>query len=115
MRKIPAMVDLAKTPADAKADAAPSQPIYSYGLCIALCDEELGKLGLSDDLPEVGDMLHMHCMAKVTSVSQHDTESGKCCRVELTITNMVAEDEDEENEEMESTPGPERRRKLYGA
>lgn len=115
MRKIPAMVSMRRTPAEkTEAVAAMSDgPDYPYGLCISLCNDELEKLGLADEV-EVGDMLHLHCMAKVTSVSKSDSEmSGPSCRVELQITDMVGEDEDSENSAVD-TPASTRRTRLYG-
>jgi hypothetical protein len=73
-------------------------PDVPPGLCICLTESELSKLDLDDDV-EVGDMLHMFAMAKVTSVSKHDTGSGPKCRVELSITDMEIEDEDDEDGE----------------
>lgn len=75
-------------------------PIYPYGLCISLTEKELEKLNLESDA-QVGDLIHLHAMAKVTSVSQNDTSKGLTCRVELQITALAAEDESEENEENE--------------
>ena len=113
MRKIPAMVSMRKTPAEAKAQAEPTPDVFPYGLCISLCDDELEKLGLGDDV-QVGDMLHLHCMAKVTAVAKHDSEmGGPSRRVELQITDMVGESEDEENETA-PMPAEKRRAKLYG-
>jgi hypothetical protein len=114
MRKIPAMVDMARTPAEVKAADEPSAPTYPYGLTLCLCNEELEKLGLDGEC-EVGDLLHVHAMAKVTSVSKMDNESsGPSCRVELQIVSMVGENEDDENEAAEPTPAATRRNRLYG-
>lgn len=118
MRTIPAMVDMKRTPKEKEEAAeqnmpiAANQPDYPYGLCICLCEDELEKLGLLDEEIEVGDMIHLHAMCVVKSVSSSDNEmSGPSRRVELQITHIAAEDEDEENEEAEK---PERRSKLYG-
>lgn len=108
MMKIPAMVDMAM---DAKEQAEmmnPSPPKYPYGLSISLCDDELEKLNLDTDDVSVGDMLHMHCLAEVTSVSKRDDGDGPCCRIELQICYISAEDESEENKESESVTS-----KLY--
>ncbi len=106
MRLIPSMVDMKRDAeekehiADKMVGNMPDIPDYPYGLSICLCNDELEKLGLETDEVEVGDMLHLHCMAKVTSVSQNANEqNGKQRRVELQITHIAAEDEDEENEE----------------
>lgn len=117
MNKIPAMVDMRRTPAEkteatATADAAPD---YPWGLSISLGKDELEKLGLTDEV-EVGDMLHVHALGKVTSVStSSDETSGKCCRVEVQLTHMVGEDEDSDDENDEPVlNATARRSKLYG-
>jgi len=103
MQKIPAMVDMAMDD-DEKAEAmSPSlgTPKYPFGLSISLCEKELEKIGVDENDLEIGDMLHLHALAKVTSVSSQDLESGSHCRVELQICYMSGEDEEEENEENE--------------
>jgi len=99
------MVDMAIEPEEREeiVEKISSPPRYPYGLCISLCEDELEKLGLEDEDIQVGDMLHLHCLTKVTSVSSHESEFGNNCRVELTITHIAAESEDEENEEMDKS------------
>ncbi len=111
MEKLPGFVNMAVTPQEREeedyaspAPEAPAQPIYPYGLCISLCQDELEKLDLEDDC-DVGDMLHMHCIARVTSVSKNDTTDGPKMRVELQITDIAAESEDEENAEYSPNKG----------
>ena len=103
MKKLPAMVDMALDEEEKAELMSPSPPRYPYGLCISLCEKELEKLGIAEDELERGDMLHLHALAKVTSISTHDTEQGSGCRVELQICYMSGEDEDEENEEEEKS------------
>lgn len=100
------MVDMKRDPADVKAEApcaVPSvtvdKPTYPYGLCISLTQEELRKLKIDMASVEVGGIFHFHCLARVTSVSANDYGDGAQARVELQIESMVAESEDEENEE----------------
>lgn len=78
-------------------------PKYPYGLCISLCQDELEKLNLDDEELSVGDMIHLHALAKVTSVSSFDSESGSHKRVELVLAFIEAEDEEDENEEADKT------------
>lgn len=102
VNKIPAMIDMSATPKEIQEITNPSPPRYPWGLSISLCQDELDKLGLLDEELCVGDMLHLHCLAKVTSVSSNETEDGSHCRVELQITHMTGtEDEDEENKEVD--------------
>ncbi len=75
-----------------------NSPRYPYGLSISLTEKELEKLDL-DTSCEVGDLIHLFAMAKVTSVSQNETQKGTCCRVELQIMFLGLEDEDEEEKE----------------
>lgn len=83
------LVDMARTPADIKEAASPimNAPLYSYGLTLCFDHETLEKLHLDDDV-EVGDMLDIRAMAKVTSVSKNDTGDGERCRVELQLTHI---------------------------
>lgn len=86
------LVDMARSAEDLNADAMPSSvsnmSLYDYGLTLRLNSETLEKLNLDDSDVEVGDMLDFRAMAKVTSVSKHDTGSGEKCCVELQITHM---------------------------
>ncbi len=69
-----------------------------YGLSISFGKDEIEKLGIGDDV-QVGDYLHIHALAKVTSVSMPVGEENRC-RVEATMTHIAAsDDEDEENEQ----------------
>lgn len=101
MRK---MVPMERTPAEkasAMADmimpSVASAPDYPPGLCICLTQDELDKLDLADDC-EVGDMLDLRAMAVVTSVSKRQTNGVDECRVELSISHIAVESEDDEDE-----------------
>lgn len=107
---------------------ATSGPDYSYGLCLHLDKQELDKLGLDPTDIRPGEVIHLHAMAKVTSVheSAGNDESDSKCTMEMQITHMVVEqeskeeepdDEDEENEEAEEQMGKglkHRTNKMYG-
>lgn len=96
------MVDMAREMDNTEVQSAP--PVsYPYGLCISLTHEELKKLDLDADC-EVGDLLHMVCMSKVTSISKSETPSGESIRVEMQIIDI----ETLENENTEFQP----RRKI---
>jgi hypothetical protein len=97
--KLPAMVSMEMTENEKEEYSKPSPPQYPYGLCISLCQDELEKLNLADDDLSIGDMLHLHSLAKVTSVSSYDSENGSHKRVELVLAYIAAEDEDKENKE----------------
>lgn len=109
---LPKMVDMARDQ-DEKTDdmSVNQQPDYPYGLCLSLSQSELDKLDLDNDC-EVGDLLHMHCIAKVTSVSKREINGEPDCRIELQIQYIAAvENEDDENEEVEQKMEPSK--KLY--
>lgn len=72
-------------------------PDVPSGLCLCLTETELDKLDLEEEC-EVGDMIHLFAMARVTSISKQDTGDGPRCRIELAITDMAVEDEDTEVE-----------------
>lgn len=73
--------------------------LYPYGLCLSLSNKELEKLNLDHEC-EIGDFIHLFAMAKVTSRSISDTGSGEQCRLELQITHMGLESEDDEDQEV---------------
>jgi len=99
------MVDMRMDQKEKAEMMSPSPPDYPFGLCISLCQDELEKLGLLDADIEVGDMLHLQIMTKVTSYSENDNEvSGPTCRVELQVTHIGGvEDEDTEDQEDKGT------------
>lgn len=69
---------------------------YPYGLCIALENTELDKLGAEGRDFRVGDLLDLRAMAKVTNISQHESEGHTHCRIELQITHLALENESAE-------------------
>lgn len=116
MEKLPSMVDMKRSPKKDDDGMYPCSPSpYPWGLSLSLGNEELEKLHLDPKDCEVGDMLHMHCMVKVTSVSCNDSEGsdGPCHRVEMQITHIAdaPESEDDENREAETKMRPSQ--KLY--
>ncbi len=83
-------------------------PAYPYGLKICLTEKELEKLNLDHTSAQVGGMIHLHAMARITSVSQDDRADGLSVRIEAQIEDMSVEsedDEDEADEEAEPTIG----------
>ena len=104
MEKIAPMVDMAikseerKEPSELGSINA-DLPRYPYGLAICLTHDELEKLDVDYGDWQVGDHFHLHALAKITSISQNETESGQNCRVEMQIVALSGENEEEENEE----------------
>lgn len=78
-------------------------PTYPYNLSISLTNDELEKLGIDceDDDAKVGNFLHGHFLAEVTGYNKSDTGTGEKHTLNLQITHLAIEDEDEENEEAE--------------
>ena len=105
MRTFPNMTDMRRTDADKTKDAPMGMispqtsdlPDYDYGLNISFNSETLEKLDLDSDV-HVGDFIHIHGFAQVTSVNQLPG-ADKPDRVSMVLTHICcAEDEDEENE-----------------
>ena len=71
-----------------------SGPDYPPGLCICLDEKELRKMEPENE-PEVGDVIHMVVMAKVTSISKREDHE----RIELQITHIGPGVENESEEE----------------
>lgn len=98
---------MARDPEEIVENTAPQmaeQSIYPYGLSVCLTQDELDKLDLDSDC-EVGDILHMVCMARVTSISKNQMTNGESCRIEMQIFDIeTLEDENEEFERPVITP-----------
>lgn len=97
------MVDMRKTSEQKAEEMMPCSPgaisEYPCGLCICLDDATLEKLSVDHDDWAVGDIFDLRGMARVTSVSENETESGKRKRVELQFVMLGAESEDAEDSE----------------
>lgn len=112
------MVDMRRS-TEEKADAVASwSPAavsdYPYGLSICLTQDELEKLDGNHEDMEIGDIFDIRAMARVTSISENDSEAGKTCRVELQIVMMAVENEDDEAAEPISRLNQKRRKpRLY--
>lgn len=73
-----------------------SGPKYPWGLTLRLDKITLEKLGLKDDLPDVGVLAQIMGVGRVVSVNERETQGGKECDVEIQIEklNLAVEDED---------------------
>lgn len=75
-----------------------SKPDFPYGLRICLTEREFDKLDLDPHEAEVGGLVHLFAMARVTSIHSSQDEDGEPChRVELQIEDLDIESEDEES------------------
>jgi hypothetical protein len=81
------------------------KPRYPYGLQICLTKTELDKLDLDPSEAFVGGIVHLHALARITSVSISDSAPGNYggggpqCRIEMMLEDISIESEDEENDE----------------
>lgn len=98
------MVDMALSPEKREETCAPChspadypQPIYPWGLCIRLENEQIDKLGLNTDV-EAGDYIAFDAVGKVTSVSSRDTDKGPQKNTEIQIMFMAVAPEHEEEQ-----------------
>ena len=75
-----------------------TKPDYPYGLRICLTKAEFDKLGLDPKDAEVGGMVHLIAIARITSIMHHDSENTDApdCRVELQIEDLDVDSPDEE-------------------
>lgn len=80
--------------------AISTMPDVPYGLCIRLTEVELDKMGIElDEDVHVGDVIHISGLAKVTAVKVEDTSGGRKECLELAITDLSVESEDNEEAE----------------
>ncbi len=109
MQKLQNMVDLSRASAMdgmvTASPAMPSAPIYPYGLSISLTQDELAKLDVDYTDWTVGDHFNLQCLAKITSISEHETEGGKNCRVEMQIVAMAGDETEEGDDEDDNAGG----------
>lgn len=73
----------------AEPSVAADRPMYPWGLSINLDTDALAKLGLTDDLPDVGSTMKLEARVDVVSVNENETAGGgKSCSVSLQITDL---------------------------
>lgn len=87
--------------AEAKAESSEvnelEAPKYPYGTCLYLDEKTLDKLGISE-MPDVGTMVKIEAMAKVTGTSEREYEGGSHKTLDLQLTDMGLEEGAEEEE-----------------
>lgn len=80
------------------------KPRYPYCLRLSFDESILDKLDLDIKDFEVGGIIHLHALARITSVSQNavevNGEKKNCERAELQIEDLAVESEDQENREV---------------
>ena len=98
------MIDLKKDPDPKNKNEMYDEPMYSYGLCISLGDEELEKLGI-EKLPEAGSEMMIKGLAYVKTVRESKEQDGVEQNVELQITAMGIEPFDKSGNQAEGLYG----------
>lgn len=63
------------------------EPMYPYGLCLHLGQEQLEKLGITA-LPAVGTEMTITAKVFVKGTSAYETQGGKDMSMDLQITDM---------------------------
>lgn len=63
------------------------EPMYPYGLCLHLDQDQLEKLGITS-LPAVGTEMTITAKVFVKGTSAYETQGGKDMTVDLQITDM---------------------------
>lgn len=85
------LVSLKLDPKEAKEEAgcAPTcdPPLYPYGTCLYLCEEELKKLGIKG-MPTVGTEFPMQALVKVVGTNERETQDGKRQTLDLQLISM---------------------------
>ena len=81
------------TEADKENGVPPEKPIYPYGTGLCLDEVALDKLDLdpAQDM-EVGTLVHIMAVAKVTGYSTREYEGGSHRTLDLQITDMSIDD-----------------------
>ena len=98
------MVDMALTAEEKEkraqdfAPLAEGGPDYPYGLGICLDEVSLEKLGLEANC-EIGDLIHLNAIGKVTGVNINSGESGHRCNINIQLMFIGVENESHEIEE----------------
>jgi hypothetical protein len=95
-------VDLALTPEEMEARSSLEMPLadipkYPYGTSISLDENVLEKMEIDHEDWSMGDIFHLHALAKVTAISEHENQEGNKCCITLQIIALKGESEDEED------------------
>ena len=73
-------------------------PDIPSGLCMCWDEDIIEKLGIDTENCDVGDMLHVSGMVKLTSKSISESDAGVRMRFEVGFCLMAVEDENAETE-----------------
>ena len=84
-----AMINMKQKPEreEAPGEIEYEEPMYPYGLCIHLDQDQLEKLNITK-LPAVGTEMTISAKVFVKGTSAYETQGGKDMTVDLQITDM---------------------------
>lgn len=68
-------------------------PEYPYGLRLRIDEDEIEKLGLGEDMPELKTKFRLSAIVEVCSASQNSSVYGDSKVLELQITDMGLSEE----------------------
>lgn len=107
------LVSMELSPKEAEAETIEARetekPKYPYGTCLYLDEEALAKLGITD-LPDVGSMLHIMAIGKVTGTSEREYEGGSHKTLDVQLVEMACDEEGDGDDGLTSPAA----KKLYG-
>ncbi len=84
-----AMINMKKDPEreEMPGEIEYEEPMYPYGLCLHLGQDEMEKLGITA-LPAVGSEMTITAKVFVKGTSAYETQGGKDMSMDLQITDM---------------------------
>jgi hypothetical protein len=84
-----AMINMKKSPEreEMPGEIEYEEPMYPYGLCLHLSQDEMEKLGITA-LPAVGSEMTVTAKVFVKGTSAYETQGGKDMSMDLQITDM---------------------------
>lgn len=102
-------IDLALSPDEIQEQQIANTPLaeapkYPYGTSITLDEKVLEKINVDYSDWKVGDIFSLDVLVKITSISENETQDSKRCCVNLQITALKGEEDEEFLEEEESEP-----------
>ena len=92
----------------------PTKPDYPYGARICLTHKDLEHIDCDPSCAVVDGIIHGHFIGRITSVSSSEGPDGPDGRVEIQMTDLCLESEDQENAEAEASEDKPKRKSLYG-
>lgn len=89
------------------------RPKFPYGTSLYLDDKALEKLGITE-MPDVGTMLNIQAVGKVTGTSEREYEGGSHRTLDVQLVQMGCEEGEEPAEPEEKQTFGDAAKTLYG-